>query len=74
MPVIVFITAFPWETGNATFQLKAKQFLNFFGVDKASPFWIKMMKGTNQQGINPNPICLHKNKVKMDSNAANPVL
>lgn len=37
MPVIIFIATFPWETGNATFQLKAKQLTNFFGVDKTKP-------------------------------------
>lgn len=37
MPVIIFITTFPWETGNATFQLKAKQLINFLGVDKTKP-------------------------------------
>lgn len=74
MPVIIFITAFPWKTGNTTFQLKAKQFINFWGVDKASPFWVKMAEGTQQQGTDPNPTCLHKNKLKMDSNAANSVL
>jgi len=37
MLLITFITTFPWETGNATFQLKAKQLINFFGVDKTKP-------------------------------------
>lgn len=37
MPVIIFIATFPQETGNATFQLKAKQLIHFFGVDTTKP-------------------------------------
>lgn len=36
MLVIIFMTTFPWETGNATFQVKAPQLI-FFGVDKTKP-------------------------------------
>lgn len=37
MSVIIFITTFPWETGIATFQLKAKQLINFFGGGQNKP-------------------------------------
>lgn len=74
MPVIIFINTFPWKTGNATFQLKAKQLIFWGGQNKAGTFWIKMTEGTHQQATNPKPICLYKSKFKMDSNGANPVL
>lgn len=58
MLVIIFMTTFPWETGNATFQVKAPQLIFFWGgQNKASTFWIKMTEGTN-----PKTTCLHKNK------------
>lgn len=37
MSVIIFITTIPRETGIATFQLKAKQLINFFGAGQNKP-------------------------------------
>lgn len=68
-PVIIFMTAFPWETGNTTFHVKATQLVLRGGQNKGSTFWIKTTEGTHQEGTNQKQF----NYIK-HPNIANPAL
>lgn len=75
-PVIIFMTAFPWETGNTTFHVKATQLIWGDGQNKGSTFWIKTTEGTHQEDTNQKQSNYIKqsSKFMMDPNIANPVL